>query len=83
MKLYCIGNSKEEKGSQLEWLTQAILHNQGFENIICNAIGSGGNEIDVSAQLRQSLMAEIMEIPVICECKCCYRKSRHVKIEKD
>lgn len=69
MKLYCIGKSKEEKGSQLEWLTQAILHNQGFENIICNAIGSGGNEIDVSAQLRQSLMAEIMEIPVICECK--------------
>ena len=69
MKLYSIGNSKEEKGHQLEWLTQAILHNQGFEDIICNAIGSGGNEIDVSAQLRQSLMVDTMVIPVICECK--------------
>ena len=69
MKLYSIGNSKEEKGHQLEWLTQAILHNQGGEDVICNAVGTGGNEIDVSARLRHPLMSETIVIPVICECK--------------
>ena len=69
MKIYCIGISKEDKGRQLEWLTQAILHNQGGEDVICNAVGTGGNEIDVSARLRHPLMSETIVIPVICECK--------------
>lgn len=69
MKLFCLGNSKEEKGHQLELITQAILRSQGYINVICNAVGSGGNEIDVSARFHQPLLADTIDYPVICECK--------------
>ena len=69
MKLFCLGNSKEEKGHQLELITQAILRHQGYVNVTCNAVGSGGNEIDVSARYHQSILAADIDIPVICECK--------------
>lgn len=69
MKIFCLGDTKEEKGHQLELITQAILRKQGYVNITCNAVGSGGNEIDVSARYHQPLLAESIDIPVICECK--------------
>ena len=61
MKLFCLGNSKEEKGHQLELITQAILRSQGYINVICNAVGSGGNEIDVSARFHQPLLADTID----------------------
>ena len=69
MKLFCLGNTKEEKGHQLELITQAILRSQGYVNVICNAVGSGGNEIDVSARFHQPMLADTIDVPVICECK--------------
>lgn len=69
MKLYILGKNKKDKGSQLETLTKNILANQGYTNIIPNYIGAGGHEIDVRAVKRQTVGIEVVEYPIICECK--------------
>ena len=50
MKLYILGNSKDDKGTQLEQLTTKILEYQGYTNILTNVQVSGASEIDVTAR---------------------------------
>ena len=69
MKLYLLGNTNDEKGSQLEKITRRILEAQGFSDICMNVQGSGGNEIDVRASLKNKVGAKTTITPVICECK--------------
>lgn len=69
IKLYIIGANNDDKGSQLEELTTAILKKQGYINISTNAIYSGGSEIDAIATHQNRLGVSKIEYPVICECK--------------
>lgn len=63
-----IGKNKDDKGTQLEILTERILQYKGFRNIVTNHIGSGGHEIDVSAEyLVPGIIPKMIRL--ICECK--------------
>lgn len=69
MRLYILASGKDEKGSQLEKITKAILEHFKYEYVNTNIVGSGGDEIDVTAK-------HVLPIPggesiyrVICECK--------------
>lgn len=69
IKLYIVGANNDDKGTQLEELTTAILQKQGYVNISTNAINSGGSEIDAIAVHKNHLGVTEVEYPVICECK--------------
>ena len=49
MQLYILGKNTDDKGTQLEQLTERLLSYQGLVNIQLSVIGSGGNEVDVTA----------------------------------
>ena len=69
MRLFIVGNTHDDKGTQLEELTAAILKECGYEYIRRNPIEAGGNEIDVKAKRIYELAGIRKEIPVVCECK--------------
>lgn len=69
MQLYILGKNSDDKGTQLERLTARILEFQGFENIQTNIQGSGGNEIDVTANKTISAGLKAQTIKLIAECK--------------
>ena len=48
MRLFVYGKNKDDKGTQLEALTAAILKGMGFA-VVRNEVKSGGNELDVVA----------------------------------
>ena len=69
MKLYILGKSKDDKGTQLEQLTSKILEYQGYTNIQTNVQVSGASEIDVTALKTVKTGVKDISTPVICECK--------------
>lgn len=69
MRLIFVGKTKDDKGTQLEKLTQKILSHQGYSNIATNVQVSGASELDVSASKKERTGVKDIEIPVICECK--------------
>lgn len=69
MQLYILGKNNDDKGAQLEQLTVRILEYQGFENIQTNIQGTGGNEIDVTANKTISAGVKSQIIKLIAECK--------------
>lgn len=69
MRLFIIGNTNDDKGTQLEELTAAILKECGYEYVSLNTIEAGGSEIDVKAKLVYDMAGIEKVIPVICECK--------------
>jgi len=64
-----LGKSRDDKGTQFENLTRSILSKLNFTNIILNKIGSGGEEIDVSAEMEITKIGKPQRLDVICECK--------------
>lgn len=72
MRLYIIGDTNDEKGSQLEELTEALMKESGYEYVRRNVIDAGGSEKDVNARRIVEQEGERIEIPVICECKAKY-----------
>ncbi len=68
MKLYIIGKNSEDKGNQLEQLTQLILEQYNIKNICRGMISTGGDEIDVFGVSYNGL-GNMVEVPIICECK--------------
>lgn len=69
MKIYFLGKNSDDKGSQLENLTRRILSQHGLTNVTLDEVGSGANEIDVTAEIIHSAGLSDIKIPVICECK--------------
>ena len=69
MRLYIIGNSNDDKGTQLEELTATLMKESGYEYIRRNVIDAGGSEKDVNAKRTFEKDGSKIEIPVICECK--------------
>jgi len=65
MRLFVYGKNKDDKGTQLEALTTAILKGMGFV-VVRNEVKSGGNELDVVATKKEAIGGDIN---LICECK--------------
>jgi len=49
MKVRLFGKNSDDKGKQLETLTQRLLQRLGYRQITLNFVGSGGSEIDIRA----------------------------------
>jgi hypothetical protein len=69
MDVIILADNPDNKGTQLEKLTAAILKNLSYGNITVNEIGSGGNEIDVTAEFIQPGITAPVKRLMICECK--------------
>lgn len=69
MKLIILGKTKDDKGTQLEKLTNRILEFQGYSNIVNNVQVSGASELDVTASNVEKVGINNIVTPVICECK--------------
>ena len=65
MRLFVYGKNKDDKGTQLEALTDAILKGMGYA-VVRNEVKSGGNELDVVATKKEAIGGDIN---LICECK--------------
>lgn len=69
MDVIILAENPDNKGTQLEKLTAAILKNLSYGNVTVNEIGSGGNEIDVTAEFIQPGITSPVKRLMICECK--------------
>lgn len=69
MKLIILGKTKDDKGTQLEKLTNQILEFQGYSKIVNNVQVSGASELDVTASKVEKIGINDIVTPVICECK--------------
>jgi len=64
-----LGKHSDDKGTQLEKLTQTLLEARGYRNVCRSWIGPGGEEIDVNGEYETPLMAGKKLFKLICECK--------------
>src|SRR5688500_15375962 len=64
-----LGRSRDDKGTELEQLTESILRRRGLRNIHCNQIGEGGSEVDAHAEHPQPGIGHTYLHPHLCECK--------------
>jgi len=70
MRLIILGKNTDDKGTQLEQLTEKMLEHQGLTNIVLNKQTSGGNELDANAEkVIEQIGSKPITIPVLCECK--------------
>ena len=69
MKTYVLGSSPQEKGQQLENLTEKILELLEYKKIAKRNISTGGHEIDLRAVKEQEIINTKKQIHLICECK--------------
>ena len=69
MRLFILGKTSDDKGTQLEQLTVRILEKQGYRNIQTNIQNAGGNEIDVTAYKTIEAGIKPQTIKLIAECK--------------
>ncbi|MET8090799.1 hypothetical protein [Micromonospora sp. NPDC005220] len=64
-----LGVSSDDKGAQLEALVHTELESQGYVEVYSNVIRSGGNELDVTAKRKFSVIGADHVTPVVCEAK--------------
>lgn len=69
MKLFIIADNPQEKGKQLESLTERVLKKYNCTCVDKNVRGAGGDEIDVMAYYTLATKDRVCERKVICECK--------------
>lgn len=67
--LIALGATPQERGTQLEDLTAALLSHFGYAHVTEQEISTGGAEIDVVAERRTLGIGENRVERVICECK--------------
>lgn len=67
--LVFLGRTNDEKGAQLELFSRDLLAQLKFENIRTNAIGAGGEEIDVAGEVLFPMPTGNRRRKLICECK--------------
>lgn len=69
MQLIILGKNTDDKGTQFEKLTMALLEKLGYKNAELSHIGSGGLEIDVVALYEMPSLAGNTNHRVLIECK--------------
>jgi Restriction endonuclease len=69
MKIRLFGKTSDDKGAQLEKLTQRLLARLGYRQITLNFVGSGGSEIDIRAEYPMPSLAGDKLVHLIGKCK--------------
>jgi hypothetical protein len=69
MDIIIFGKTSDDRGTQLEILTKNLLKSLGFTNVVKSEIGSGGHEIDVTAEISRPGINSSYKQMAICECK--------------
>jgi hypothetical protein len=69
MRVRLFGKTSDDKGAQLENLTQRLLVRLGYRNITLNSVGSGGSEIDIHAEYAVPGFIGANPIHLVGECK--------------
>ncbi len=69
MRVRLFGKTADDKGAQLEKLTQRLLERLGYRQIALNSIGSGGSEIDIRAEYPVPGLSGGNTIHLVGECK--------------
>lgn len=69
MELLILGQTSDDKGTQLEQLTKYLLQEMGYVDVVVNSVGAGGQEIDVQAEIKMPSLDGEQRTRVICECK--------------
>jgi len=69
MRILLLEQNRDKKGALLETIVKILLSSYGYDYVATNEIGSGGNEIDVVAEKRLSVVGGFKTYPLICECK--------------
>ncbi len=64
-----LGANSDDKGTQLENLTRAILETRRYQNVCRDWIGAGGDEIDVVGEFPAPMIGSGKLFKLICECK--------------
>jgi hypothetical protein len=64
-----LGVSSDDKGTQLESLVHTELESQGYVEVYSNVVGSGGNELDVTAKRKFAVLGSEHVTSVVCEAK--------------
>src|SRR3954452_9924769 len=64
-----LGKTNKDKGQQLERLTCLLLDALGYESIIANMRGAGGQEVDATADYVVPAPGGPLKHRLICECK--------------
>lgn len=71
--MFILGKTSDDKGTQLEELVSAILAKLGYQGVTTNKIGSGGEELDVTAEYPVPLLGGETKKRLLAECKA-YKK---------
>lgn len=69
MEIFILGDSNDQKGTELEKLCKRLFDKLGFDKSALNIVKSGANEYDVFAHRTIRTMEESKVIPIIAECK--------------
>ncbi len=69
MRVRVFGKDSDDKGAQLEQLTQRLLERRGYRQITLNFVGSGGSEIDIRAEYAVPSLNRENVVHLIGECK--------------
>ncbi|MGF7025057.1 hypothetical protein [Sphingobacterium sp. HSC-15S19] len=69
MELIILGKTSDDKGTQLEKLTELLLREQGYSKISTNVVNSGASEVDIKGSYEIQLMNNSIITDVIGECK--------------
>ena len=67
--MWILGNSSDDRGTQLEVLTADLLTAMEYTNIVKNRVGPGGEEIDITAEYTRQTFAGSHTQKLMCECK--------------
>lgn len=69
MRVRLFGKNSDDKGTQLEELTQRLLERLGYRQITLNSIGAGGSEVDICAEYPVPGLNSESIVHLIGECK--------------
>jgi hypothetical protein len=69
MRVRVFGTSSDDKGKQLEILTQRLLVGMGYRQVTLNKIRTGGTEIDVTGEFPVPGFDGTRVTRMFCECK--------------
>jgi hypothetical protein len=68
MRLYILGKTNDDRGTQLEILTRELLESLGYKRLKMNVANDAG-EVDVEGEFVTPLPVEPKRTKVIAECK--------------
>lgn len=69
MEIIILGETKDQKGTELEKLCKRLFEKLGFNKSALNIVKSGANEYDVKAESTKIVDGKKVSVSIIAECK--------------